>query len=65
MLSRTLRTLESVGLVDRRVTQSRAITLEYSLNNLEGQSSLPQRNVALGKSDAGGRGTAEVTFSNI
>src|SRR5580692_11115037 len=34
MLTRTLRTLESVGLVDRRVTQSRAITVEYSLNNL-------------------------------
>jgi DNA-binding HxlR family transcriptional regulator len=31
MLTRTLRNLESAGLVDRRVTQSNAISVEYSL----------------------------------
>jgi DNA-binding HxlR family transcriptional regulator len=34
MLTRTLRNLESVGLIDRRMTQSRTITVEYSLTNL-------------------------------
>jgi DNA-binding HxlR family transcriptional regulator len=31
MLTRTLRNLESAGLIVRRVTQSKAITVEYSL----------------------------------
>jgi DNA-binding HxlR family transcriptional regulator len=31
MLTRTLRNLESAGLIARRVTQSKAITVEYSL----------------------------------
>jgi DNA-binding HxlR family transcriptional regulator len=31
MLTRTLRNLESAGLIDRRVTQSKAMAVEYSL----------------------------------
>ena len=31
MLTRTLRNLESAGLIAKRVTQSKAITVEYSL----------------------------------
>jgi DNA-binding HxlR family transcriptional regulator len=31
MLTRTLRNLESTGLIDRRVTKSKAIAVEYSL----------------------------------
>ena len=31
MLTRTLRNLESAGLITRRVTQSKTITVEYSL----------------------------------
>ncbi len=34
MLTRTLRNLESAGLISRRVTQSKAITVEYSLTKL-------------------------------
>jgi len=34
MLTRTLRHLESAGLIARRVTQSRAIAVEYSLTQL-------------------------------
>jgi DNA-binding HxlR family transcriptional regulator len=34
MLTRTLRNLESAGLIARRVTQSRAIAVEYSLTQL-------------------------------
>ena len=34
MLTRTLRNLESAGLIVRRVTQSKAITVEYSLTKL-------------------------------
>jgi len=34
MLTRTLRNLESAGLIARRVTQSKAITVEYSLTKL-------------------------------
>ena len=34
MLTRTLRNLESAGLIARRVTQSKAITVEYSLTRL-------------------------------
>lgn len=34
MLTRTLRNLESAGLIARRVTQSRAIAVEYSLTKL-------------------------------
>jgi DNA-binding HxlR family transcriptional regulator len=34
MLTRTLRNLESAGLIARRVTQSKAITVEYSLTQL-------------------------------
>ena len=34
MLTRTLRSLESGGLIARRVTQSNAITVEYSLTRL-------------------------------
>jgi DNA-binding HxlR family transcriptional regulator len=34
MLTRTLRNLESTGLIDRRVTKSKAIAVEYSLTRL-------------------------------
>jgi len=34
MLTRTLRNLESAGLIARRLTQSKAITVEYSLTKL-------------------------------
>ena len=34
MLTRTLRDLESAGLIARRVTQSKAIRVEYSLTEL-------------------------------
>ena len=34
MLTRTLRNLESAGLIGRRVTKSKAITVEYSLTKL-------------------------------
>jgi DNA-binding HxlR family transcriptional regulator len=34
MLTRTLRNLESTGLIARRVTKSRAIAVEYSLTQL-------------------------------
>jgi len=34
MLTRTLRNLESTGLINRRVTRSRAIAVEYSLTHL-------------------------------
>jgi DNA-binding HxlR family transcriptional regulator len=34
MLTRTLRNLESAGLIARRVTQSKAIAVEYSLTHL-------------------------------
>lgn len=34
MLTRTLRNLGSAGLIARRVTQSKAITVEYSLTKL-------------------------------
>jgi DNA-binding HxlR family transcriptional regulator len=34
MLTRTLRRLESTGLIDRHVTRSKAIAVEYSLTKL-------------------------------
>ena len=34
MLTRTLRNLESAGLIDRRVTQSKSLMVEYSLTQL-------------------------------
>jgi DNA-binding HxlR family transcriptional regulator len=34
MLTRTLRNLEAAGLISRQVTQSRSITVEYSLTKL-------------------------------
>ena len=34
MLTRTLRNLESAGLIDRHVTQLKSITVEYSLTQL-------------------------------
>ena len=36
MLTRTLRNLESAGLISRRVTQSKAVMVEYSLTDLGG-----------------------------
>jgi DNA-binding HxlR family transcriptional regulator len=43
MLTRTLRKLESAGLVARRVTRSKAITVEYSLTKLGGTIIAPLR----------------------
>jgi DNA-binding HxlR family transcriptional regulator len=51
MLTRTLRNLESAGLIARRVTQSKVITVEYLLANWEGQSSLHSEACAAGQSD--------------
>jgi len=34
MLTRTLRNLESTGLISRKVTQSRSVTVSYSLTRL-------------------------------
>jgi DNA-binding HxlR family transcriptional regulator len=34
MLSKTLRNLESAGIIDRSVTQSKTIAVEYSLTQL-------------------------------
>lgn len=34
MLTRTLRNLESTGLISRKVTQSRSVTVSYSLTKL-------------------------------
>jgi len=34
MLTRTLRNLESAGLIDRQVTHSKSIAVEYSLTKL-------------------------------
>jgi DNA-binding HxlR family transcriptional regulator len=34
MLTRTLRNLESAGLISRKVTQSRSVTVSYSLTKL-------------------------------
>ena len=34
MLTRTLRNLESAGLIERRVTKSKAIAVEYSLTQM-------------------------------
>lgn len=34
MLTRTLRRLESTGLIERRITRSKAIAVEYSLTQL-------------------------------
>jgi DNA-binding HxlR family transcriptional regulator len=50
MLTRTLRNLESTGLIARRVTRSKAIAVEYSLTELGRTIIAPLRgNVPLGK----------------
>jgi len=64
MLTRTLRTLESVGLIDRRVTQSRAITVEYSLTNLGRTIIAPLRGMCRWSKRHRRRVTADVTLSN-
>jgi len=43
MLTRTLRNLESAGLIARRETKSRAIAVEYSLTKLGGTMVAPLR----------------------
>ena len=64
MLTRTLRTLESVGLIDQRVTQSRAITVEYSLTNLGRTIIAPLRGMCRWSKRHRRRVTADVTLSN-
>jgi len=49
MLTRTLSNLESAGLIARRVTQSKAITVEYSLTKLGRTIIAPLGYVPLGK----------------
>jgi DNA-binding HxlR family transcriptional regulator len=50
MLTRTLRNLESTGLIGRRVTRSKAIAVEYSLTQLgKDNHRSTQRYVPLGK----------------
>jgi DNA-binding HxlR family transcriptional regulator len=53
MLTRTLRHLESAGLIARRVTQSKAIAVEYSLTQM-GRGNIPGSDVRVA-----GRGLAE------
>ena len=56
MLTRTLRNLESAGLIARRVTQSKAIAVEYSLTKLGRTIIAPlRRHVPLGKAIPQGR----------
>ena len=43
MLTKTLRNLESAGLIDRSVTQSKTIAVEYSLTPLGGTIIAPLR----------------------
>jgi DNA-binding HxlR family transcriptional regulator len=64
MLTRTLRNLESVGLIDRRVTRSRAITVEYSLTNLGRTIIVPLREMCRWAKRHGRKVTADVTLSN-
>jgi DNA-binding HxlR family transcriptional regulator len=45
MLTRTLRSLESSGLVFRKVTRSRAVTVEYSLTKLGRSFTIPVNSV--------------------
>jgi DNA-binding HxlR family transcriptional regulator len=45
MLTRTLRNLESTGLISRRVTRSRAVTVEYSLTKLGKRFMVPVNSV--------------------
>jgi DNA-binding HxlR family transcriptional regulator len=54
MLTRTLRNLESTGLITRRVTRARAIAVEYSLTQLGRNSSLPLEVCAVGQNDTAG-----------
>jgi DNA-binding HxlR family transcriptional regulator len=50
MLTRTLRNLESAGLITRRVTKSKAIAVEYSLTHLgKNHHRSTRRHVPLGK----------------
>ena len=44
MLTRTLRNLESTGLIHRRVTKPKAIAIEYSLTRLGKTNIAPLRN---------------------
>jgi DNA-binding HxlR family transcriptional regulator len=64
MLTRTLRNLESVGLIDRRVTQSRAIAVEYSLTNLGMTIIAPLREMCRWAKRHRRKVTADVTLSN-
>jgi DNA-binding HxlR family transcriptional regulator len=49
MLTRTLRNLESTGLIARQVTRSRAVAVEYSLTQVGRTIIASLRNVPLGK----------------
>jgi DNA-binding HxlR family transcriptional regulator len=64
MLTRTLHNLESVGLIDRRVTRSRAIAVEYSLTNLGGTIIAPLRGMCRWAKRHRRKVTADVTLSN-
>jgi DNA-binding HxlR family transcriptional regulator len=53
MLTRTFRSLESAGLIARRVTQSKAIAIEYSLTQL-GRTIIHSEACAAGQNDTAG-----------
>ncbi len=54
MLTRTLRNLESTGLIARRVTRSKAIAVEHSLTQLGRTLIAPLEVCAAGQSDTAG-----------
>ena len=64
MPTRTLRDLESAGLIARRVTQSKAIVVEYSLTQMGRTIIAPLRGMCRWSKRHRRRVTADVTLSN-
>ena len=62
MLTRTLRHLESAGLIVRNVTQSKAISVEYSLTQLGGTIIAPLTGMCRWARRYGRKVRAEVQF---
>jgi DNA-binding HxlR family transcriptional regulator len=65
MLTRTLRNLESVGLIARRVTISKAIAVEYSLTQLGKTIITPLRGMCRWAQRYGRQVTAEVQIPEL
>ena len=63
MLTRTLRNLESTGLISREVTQSRSVTVSYSLTKLGRSFMVPANSVCrwLDRNRTGLRATIDLT----